>query len=938
MEFSMIFILSNTLLLLSSSAFAKTASPPSLSPTPAPAPAPDFVNLTELLTVAGPFHTFLNYLESTKVIETFQNQANNTEEGITILVPKDSAFSSLKKPSLSKLTDDQIKQVILFHALPHYYSLADFKNLSETGSTPTFAGGDYTLNFTDDSGSVHISSGWSITKVTSAVHSTDPVAIYQVDKVLLPEAIFGTDIPPAPAPAPTPDIAPAADSPTEKSAESKSSSPSTTPDGSSSHKITTFGVLANLALGTFGVMLLFVLPTVSYFSPTSNMSSFVGVLVSDQWLQSQFTQVELRTLKSKYVSARTQSAHVTVGDLPSIFKKLKAFNEVFEEDEIKGILAESYQNTDEEIDFESFLRAHLNLQGRAAAKDGGSKSSSSFLKAATTTVHHAINESEKASYVAHINGYLAEDKFLSQFLPIDPSTDAIFDLAKDGVLLCKLINVAVPGTIDERAINTKRVLNPWERNENHTLGLNSAKAIGCTVVNIGTQDLVEARPHLVLGLISQIIKIQLLADLNLKKTPQLVELVDDDKDVEELISLAPEKVLLKWMNFHLKKAGYEKQVTNFSSDLKDGEAYAYLLNALAPEHSGPSALVTSDPTERANMVLEQAEKLDCKRYLTPKDIVEGSPNLNLAFVAQIFQHRNGLTAADSKKVTFAEMMTDDVQTSREERCFRLWINSLGIVTFVNNVFEDVRNGWVLLEVLDKVSPGSVNWKQATKPPIKMPFRKVENCNQVIKIGKDLNFSLVNVAGNDIVQGNKKLLIAFLWQLMRFNMLQLLKNLRSHSQGKEITDADILNWANTKVKRAGRTSQMESFKDKNLSGGIFFLELLSAVEPRVVNWSLVTKGETDEDKRLNATYIISVARKLGCSIFLLPEDIMEVNQKMILTLTASIMYWSLKRPEENTTPEAPAVVASVSDANETDEANELSNLTIDDAASEAASEG
>ena len=57
----------------------------------------------------------------------------------------------------------------------------------------------------------------------------------------------------------------------------------------------------------------------------------------------------------------------------------------------------------------------------------------------------------------------------------------------------KLINVAVPGTIDERAINTKKVLNPWERNENHTLCLNSAKAIGCTVVNIGTQDLVEGR-------------------------------------------------------------------------------------------------------------------------------------------------------------------------------------------------------------------------------------------------------------------------------------------------------------------------------------------------------------------------------------------------------------------------------------------------------------
>lgn len=66
--------------------------------------------------------------------------------------------------------------------------------------------------------------------------------------------------------------------------------------------------------------------------------------------------------------------------------------------------------------------------------------------------------------------------------------------------------------------------------------------------------------------------------------------------------------------------------------------------------------------------------------------------------------------------------------------------------------------WILLEVLDKVSPGSVNWKHASKPPIKMPFRKVENCNQVVRIGKQLKFSLVNVAGNDIVQGNKKLIL------------------------------------------------------------------------------------------------------------------------------------------------------------------------------------
>ncbi|MBA0757463.1 hypothetical protein Gotri_020561 [Gossypium trilobum] len=635
------------------------------------------------------------------------------------------------------------------------------------------------------------------------------------------------------------------------------------------------------------------------------MSSYQGVIVSDPWLQSQFTQVELRTLKSKFINVRTQHGRVTLGDLPPVFSKLKAFTEMFNEDEIKTVLGESNSDMGEEIDFEGFLRAYLNLQTHAIEKSGGTKSS--FLKATTTTFHHAINESEKASYVAHINNYLAEDKFLKDFLPIDPATDALFDLAKNGVLLCKLINVAVPGTIDERAINTKKVLNPWERNENHTLCLNSAKAIGCTVVNIGTQDLAEGR-------------IQVLADLNLKKTPQLVELVDDSQDVEELLSLAPEKVLLKWMNFHLKKVGYEKQVTNFSTDLKDGEAYAYLLNALAPEHSTPSTLDTSDPTERANMVLQQAEKLECKRFLTPKDIVEGSPNLNLAFVAQIFHNRNGLST-ESKNMSYAEMMTDDVETSREEKCFRLWINSLGISTYVNNLFEDVRNGWVMLEVLDKLFPGTVNWKQANKPPIKMPFKKVENCNQVINIGKDLNFSLVNVAGNDVVAGNKKLIVAFLWQLMRFSMLQLLKNLRSFSHGKEITDADILNWANNKVKKSGRTTQMESFKDKSLSNGVFFLELLTAVEPRVVDWNLVTKGETDEDKKSNATYIISVARKIGCSIFLLPEDVIEVNQKMILTLTASIMYFCLQQQGEG--------------PDDSDLASEVSRLSVDGSVSDAA---
>ncbi|KAG9145454.1 hypothetical protein Leryth_021451 [Lithospermum erythrorhizon] len=119
-------------------------------------------NITDLLSVAGPFHTFLNYLVSTKVIDTFQDRANNTEEGITIFVPKDSAFTSLQTP-LKNLTNDQLKSLLLFHALPHYYSLSDFKNLS-TQVSPV----NHLLvplqNFTDDL-TVHINFLNDTTKV-----------------------------------------------------------------------------------------------------------------------------------------------------------------------------------------------------------------------------------------------------------------------------------------------------------------------------------------------------------------------------------------------------------------------------------------------------------------------------------------------------------------------------------------------------------------------------------------------------------------------------------------------------------------------------------------------------------------------------------------------------------------------------------------------------
>lgn len=58
--------------------------------------------------------------------------------------------------------------------------------------------------------------------------------------------------------------------------------------------------------------------------------------------------------------------------------------------------------------------------------------------------------------------------------------------------------------------------------------------------------------------------------------------------------------------------------------------------------------------------------------------------------------------------------------------------------------------------------------------------------------------------------------------MRYNILQLLKNLRLHSNGKEITDVDILEWANAKVRNNGCKTRMYSFRVSTLLLHLFYI--------------------------------------------------------------------------------------------------------------------
>ena len=365
-------------------------------------------------------------------------------------------------------------------------------------------------------------------------------------------------------------------------------------------------------------------------------------------------------------------------------------------------------------------------------------------------------------------------------------------------------------------------------------------------------------------------------------------LLEDGEELDDLLKLSPEDILLRWFNYHLKQSGSSRRVTNFGSDLKDSECYSILLNQI----SKCGLVGAGDDKTKAAKVIANANGMGVESFIQPNDIVKGNKKLNLGFCAQIFNTNSGLTITEEELADFdfAGLDLDDAGDTREERIFRMWINSLNIEgLYINDLFGDLCDGVAILKVMDKVQPGIVAWKKVNMSP-KNKFKRVENCNYAVTLAKQMKFSMVNIGGLDICDKNKKLILGIIWQLMRRHTINILTTLTPGD--KLVEDREIIDWANNQVKKSGKSTSIRNFNDASLSSGVFLLDLCSSVEPRAVDPAVVTNGAGPDNQLNNARYAISVARKMGACVFLTPEDIVEVKSKMVLMFVASLWSCSL----------------------------------------------
>lgn len=615
----------------------------------------------------------------------------------------------------------------------------------------------------------------------------------------------------------------------------------------------------------------------------------------------------------------------------------------------------------------------INVSNSAASGTRGGAKATLVSAAGKDGSVHSFSLEEATAFTEHLNHALGATATAEEwpdhaaYLPLKPPTDKdgdgtvagfevdLFTKVHDGVLLCRFINLAVPGTIDMRVVNEKgkgkrdqrnKELNLYQCRENQNLCINAAKAIGCQLTNVHATSLLrgEQHPHIVLGLVWQLVKTQLLQEINLKMHPELIALLLPGEELADLMALPPDQLLLRWLNYHLKAAGSSRRATNFSSDLQDSEIYATVLPQLDESSTGEQcrralAIPVGEGKqkdraaleERAAEVIDAARAMGAKPFVQPRDIADGNPKLNLAFVASMFNTRHGLEQPDEEALAeMAGMLDDDEGDTREERVFRMWINSLGLPLpaalkdsqsdaqggaplYLNDLYNDMKDGIALLMVEEEVG-AEVDWKK--KVNLKRPlnkFRRLENCNYAVALGRgrgpgQLSLVLESIGGVDVVDARKKLVLGIVWQLMRLHSLRLLSRLgEGGGKGGLISEDAIVQWANQAVASsrckgcpaAAGGMTMKSFKDPSLQDSIFLLRLCAAMRPGIVNWEEIVELDDTTSaaaRENNAKYAISVARALGCCVFLTWEDITEGKHKMVMTFVASIMDNSRRESE------------------------------------------
>eukprot|EP00945_MAST-04E_sp_MAST-4E-sp1_P006389 g6389.t1 len=478
----------------------------------------------------------------------------------------------------------------------------------------------------------------------------------------------------------------------------------------------------------------------------------------------------------------------------------------------------------------------------------------------------AYDEDEKVAL-----GSMLEDLELS--LADEFGTASSFDSwiqkCTQEMLYANVLNHFFPDAIDVRALNARESgegdrLDLESMVENIQLYIGAAKSVGAVFPNVATLPTYCAAgdPWSCIEFVYPLMHLVYAREISITKCPVMVLLKGESNEDEEdedtirfMKSSTPGEILLRWINYHAYKSdeAVEARASNFGSDLQDG---ALLLNIL--KRTGSREIVEEETVVQS--IISTLRQRNLAVWMKPRYIEGGKERVLTLLCCALFSADTGLSLSDMSEeaVEKAQMLEEeDPSQTKEHRTYKMWLNSL------------------------------------------VPY--IEGQDPVIDIVEDLRngFNLTNVGGLDILDcKNPKLLYALLFKCLRYHSLMIVTNANALVTGSApqdgVNEDEIIYWANEKCEENGCSGDLESFSDRDLANSVFFMDLLEALEPGVVDWDVLRGVEAEEDRRHNAQYVISVARKLGCPVFITWEDIVKVNRHMLMTFTANLMVMDLTK--------------------------------------------
>ncbi|KAK4990531.1 alpha-actinin, partial [Elasticomyces elasticus] len=214
----------------------------------------------------------------------------------------------------------------------------------------------------------------------------------------------------------------------------------------------------------------------------------------------------------------------------------------------------------------------------------------------------------------------------------------------------------------------------------------------------------------------------------------------------------------------------------------------------------------------------------------------------------------------------------------QEKTFGKWLNSKLKVRDVEikDLVHDLSDGTILIHLLEILSNESLG-RYAARP--KLRVQRFENVNKALDFIKARKIQLTNIGAEDIVDGNRKIILGLIWTLiLRFTISDINEEGLSAKEG-------LLLWCQRK------TACYDDVEVRDFSGswndGLAFCALLDIHRPDLIDYDKLDK--TDHRGNMQLAFDIA-SKEIGIPDLLDVEDVCDVAKPDERSLMTYIAYW------------------------------------------------